>query len=670
MGTLDTYLPQNIRLDRLFEQLNAGVVVHDRNTSILFANKEASRLLNLSVEQINGKVAIDPIWHFVREDQSRLPTEEYPVNKILTGCQQIEKEIYGIQNLETGLINWVEVSGYPEYDDSDQLTQVVVTFVDITSKKKSSDELRILFEITHGVIHTTSLPQLLKLIHQSLQKLMYAENCFFALHDEQKDIFEFPYFVDQHDREFQPVQVVKSCTAYTFRTGEPILMTPTKFNELVMQKEIELVGSPSPSWMGIPLKSSSRTIGVLVLQHYTLENIYNQHHLDFLNSLGSQVANVIERKRAEYDLEKANSLNKATLESTADGILVVDEAGKITSYNSKFLELWHIPEQIVQNRDDKQLLRFVADRLTDPEGFLDKVNCLYQNIQTISTDLIAFKDGRTFERYSQAQLCNGQYMGRVWSFRDITRQVEMLRKLQANEVRLNELNATKDKFFSIIAHDLKSPFNAILGFSNLLTSQLKEKDYQGVEEYAEIIQFSTQKALDLLINLMDWSRAQSGQLNFNPRVLNVAELIDEVIEISKIAATQKLLTITAEIDQTKFFLLDKDMISSVMRNLLSNAIKFTNPGGKIHLTARQTGTELLISIRDSGVGMRENELKKLFRIDENYSVPGTNNERGTGLGLIICKEFIDKHQGRIWAESTPGQGSQFFFSIPSNRFNN
>jgi signal transduction histidine kinase len=536
----------------------------------------------------------------------------------------------------------------------------------ISDHKKSENEMNTLFDIFHGVLITPDLYELLKLIHQSLKKVLYAENCFFALYDKSTGLFSFPYFVDQYDEVFEPLSLSKSCTSYVFRSGNSLIITPARFQQLKEMNEVELVGSASPSWIGVPLKTSSHTIGILVLQHYTEENIYNEHHLKFLDSIGNQVANVIERRRAEKELEISYSLISATLESTADGILVVNKNGKVTNYNNKFVELWQIPQSILSSGKDEELLSFVLNQLVDPEGFLNKVKELYNKNEETSKDFIEFKDGRTFERYSQSQVCNGDCVGRVWSFHDITVQKKTMNALHESESRLRELNATKDKFFSIIAHDLKSPFNGILGFSNILADQIKQKDYENIEEYAEIIQYSSQKAIDLLMNLMDWSRSQSGRMDFNPQRTDIGSLIHDVFELLKTAALQKSILLTKKTDPHIFAILDKEMISSVLRNLISNSIKFSNPGGSIEIKAEIVDKELHVCVSDNGLGMDKNELEKLFRIDESYSRPGTQNEKGTGLGLILCKEFINKHGGRIWAESKPDQGSQFSFTIPVN----
>lgn len=248
---------------------------------------------------------------------------------------------------------------------------------------------------------------------------------------------------------------------------------------------------------------------------------------------------------------------------------------------------------------------------------------------------------------------------------DITERRQAEEELKESEARLRELNATKDKFFSIIAHDLKSPFNSIIGFSNLLTRQIQEKDYNGIGKYATIIQNSSQNAMNLLLNLLEWSRSQVGKMEFYPQHLEMVSLIDDAIRLLEDSAAQKLITIGTELPPVLCIYADKAMIAAILRNLISNAIKFTCEGGEVVISAKQKTDELLITVSDNGVGMSRDAIEKLFRIDQNLTTLGTSKEKGTGLGLILCKEFIEKHGGKIWVDSEEGKGSRFYFTIPT-----
>ena len=230
--------------------------------------------------------------------------------------------------------------------------------------------------------------------------------------------------------------------------------------------------------------------------------------------------------------------------------------------------------------------------------------------------------------------------------------------------QLIQLNKDKDKFFSIITHDLKSPFNSIIGYSEYLIEQISEKNYEKIGEFANIILQSSNRAMDLLMNLMVWAQSQSGKMDFKPKHFNIITLVDEVTLLLNDIAEQKSILIASNLPPVIQVNADKEMISTVLRNLISNAIKFTHPKGKITISAVDKKNELTISVSDTGVGISKEGIDNLFKINEKYSTPGTQNEEGTGLGLILCKEFIEKNNGKIWVESKVGIGTTFYFSLP------
>lgn len=252
-------------------------------------------------------------------------------------------------------------------------------------------------------------------------------------------------------------------------------------------------------------------------------------------------------------------------------------------------------------------------------------------------------------------------------FYDITEHKLLENELLESKKHLTNLNATKDKFFSIIAHDLKSPFNSILGFSNIIEEKIKNKDYKSIKKYAGIIQQASQKTMDLLFNLIEWSRSQTNKTEFNPEFIELGKLINDTIELINYSAQQKLIGISIELPEKVPVFADKAMIETLIRNLISNAIKFTNRGGKIVVAVETKPSECLLSVTDNGVGIKKEVLNKLFRIDKSISTNGTQNETGTGLGLILCKEFVEKHGGKISVKSEFGVGSSFKVILPIDK---
>jgi PAS domain S-box-containing protein len=240
--------------------------------------------------------------------------------------------------------------------------------------------------------------------------------------------------------------------------------------------------------------------------------------------------------------------------------------------------------------------------------------------------------------------------------------VEELQK--ENERRLKELNATKDKFFSIIAHDLMNPFHTLIGFSSLLISQTSKKDLDGVLVSAKLMQDAAGKTRNLLKNLLEWSYTQTGNISFNPENLDLNSIMQEVLGLLQVTAEQKGIEVNIEIPGNGIVYSDKNMLSTILRNLISNAVKYTYSGGRINISAEKNETEWLFKVKDNGLGMPPEVYKNIFEIGAHHSELGTEKEEGSGLGLILCKEFVERHHGKIWVESKLREGSTFSFTIP------
>ncbi|MBN2347256.1 MAG: PAS domain S-box protein [Bacteroidales bacterium] len=230
---------------------------------------------------------------------------------------------------------------------------------------------------------------------------------------------------------------------------------------------------------------------------------------------------------------------------------------------------------------------------------------------------------------------------------------------------LEKLNRTKDKFFSIIAHDLKNPFHAIIGFSEMLSNDFNEMDTQQKLGLIELINMSSESAYNLLENLLQWARTQTDKINYTPDSIDLFDVVKNVIKFHKVSAEKKRIKLRSDIKPNTYAYADMNMINTVVRNLISNAIKFTNNEGNITVFVNELdGKFIEVCVSDSGVGIQKENLEKLFRIDTYYSTSGTSGETGTGLGLIICKEFIEKNGGVLRAESNINKGSTFIFTLP------
>lgn len=242
--------------------------------------------------------------------------------------------------------------------------------------------------------------------------------------------------------------------------------------------------------------------------------------------------------------------------------------------------------------------------------------------------------------------------------------IKQKEEIQSARNELEETNKTKDKFFSIIAHDLKTPFNSMLGFSNLLNKNYENYSPEKQKRFIEIIHTNIESTHKLLENLLIWSRAQQGSIQFTPQNVNLYQLCDEEIELLKLAVDEKSIVMQLNIPQHIEVFGDKYMLSTILRNLISNAVKFSNFNDPIIIQAIKTEDNCTqINVIDHGTGMSSATSSKLFDLTTNTSTEGTKGETGTGLGLIICKEFVEKHHGKIWVESKLHQGSTFSFTI-------
>jgi len=359
----------------------------------------------------------------------------------ISASRQTGKREYRMRRKTTGEYRWMEDLVVPRLDKDGNLIGTFGVARDITERKRTEAERQALLEIMQGLVATKNLQEFLQLIHNSIAKVIYAENFFVVFHNKSSGLFEEVYVVDKYDAAMPPSKLGKSITSYVFRTGEPLSLTQARFDELVARGEVELVGTNFLSWLGAPLKTPSETIGVIVVQNYEDADCYSERDREFLASVGMQISLAIERKQAEDALRSSESSLQAVLQSAADGILAVGSGNEVLYANERFAEIWRIPQAVMASKDDSALLQHVLDQLNDPQSFLKKVQELYKSDEE-SFDTLYFKDGRVFERLSHPLLHGTELRGRVWSFRDITSRKQAEEALAASEAELRALFAS------------------------------------------------------------------------------------------------------------------------------------------------------------------------------------------------------------------------------------
>jgi signal transduction histidine kinase len=268
-----------------------------------------------------------------------------------------------------------------------------------------------------------------------------------------------------------------------------------------------------------------------------------------------------------------------------------------------------------------------------------------------------------------ADMIKGYELGAVDYITKPVTGIELLTRVKTHldfkeaKEKLKEEMVARDKFFSIISHDLHSSFGIILSFVQLLANNRNNLTDQEIDEFLGDIESTTKNSLELLENLLEWARTQSGGIRFNPVKLNLGKLVQEILKSAGDIAGNKKIQITSTVN-SQSIVADRNMLLLIIRNLVSNAIKFTPVGGQISIFSDMVDSSIKISVADNGVGIDQNKIEQLFSIDHKVSTPGTQNELGNGLGLILCQEFIQQHGGEIGIDSSPEKGTTVWFTLP------
>jgi len=371
---------------------------------------------------------------------------------------------------------------------------------------------------------------------------------------------------------------------------------------------------------------------------------------------------ITEQKLLEVTLMHSEEKYRKIFNNDIDAICLFDiETKQILDVNNAYLKMYGYTRE--------EALQLTTNEITVEQDKID--NAIGQ--ETKEGDILVpernhrKKDGTIF----QVELSGGTF---VWNgttvmfaiARDITERKKAEIQIQKQNHQLLELNATKDKFFSIIAHDLKSPFNSLLGFSELLVEHFDEYDREKIKRFVDNIYTVSNQTFKLLENLLDWSRLQQGLIEPTLQLHNLKTIVNDINLLNSQIAKAKNICLQNNIGEDQSVFCDIDMTKTVLRNLISNAIKYTFQNGIITINSTDYTTHLEIRITDNGVGIPAETIGNLFRLDKNVSTRGTADEKGTGLGLLLCKELIEKQHGKIWVESELEKGSIFFIMLPNN----
>jgi PAS domain S-box-containing protein len=641
------------RLRTLFENAIEGIFQTTAEGRYLSANPALARLFGYSspadmmgsIENIGNQLYADP-WR--REEFKRIMEEQDHV-------EGFEYELIR----RDGKRVWINENAHAVRDEQDKLLYYEGTVEDITERKRAETERQASMEIIRSVSMTDNLDDLLRGIHAALKKVLYAENCFVALHEPATDMFHFPFLADQFDTAPPPQRVGQSCTAYVFRTGKAMLIPQLVFDRLVEQGKVELVGTPSPSWLGVPLRSPSATIGVLVVQHYQDPGAYTQRDLEFLSSVGGQIALAIERKRHEVALRESEARLRVLIEQLPAILWTIDKNLRFTSAMGAGLTRVGLHANEIVG---KTLSDFFE---TSDANFLPITSHRRAVMGEPNTFHMEWRNGSYACHAEPLRNENGRCEGAICMALDVSD-----RKKLEEQLRQAQKMEAVGRLAGGIAHDFNNLLMVIQGHAELLTDRMKPGE--SLRRNAEQIQEASQRATSLTRQLLAFSRKQM----LAPVVLNVQAVVSDMGKILRRLIGEDVELVTVNAPDLKRVKADRSQIEQVIMNLAVNARDAMPRGGKLTIESANVefdnsysrapmvlmpGRYVMLAVTDNGCGMDADTQAHIFEPFYTTKEKG----KGTGLGLATVYGIVKQSGGYVWVYSEIGKGTTFKIYLPS-----
>jgi PAS domain S-box-containing protein len=370
------------------------------------------------------------------------------------------------------------------------------------------------------------------------------------------------------------------------------------------------------------------------------------------------------RKNIETALLESEARLNSIINSIPNPVFYKDTEGRYQMCNRAFEEYLGLPSEKIIGATvfdvapvELAKIYYESDKKMYENGISETYEAKVKYADGTLRDILFYK--------SPVNGADGMVVGLVGVMLDITESKKLYSKLEGYTEELKELNATKDRFLSLLSHDLRNPFHALIGFSEMIMNYAEEFDTDQIKEFGRLMNDSAVKGHSLLENLLEWSRTKTGRMPFRPETVDLASSIRETIVFFAKNISDKRISTVIEVSDNIKVTADRNMLNAVLRNLISNAVKFTPEAGKIQISSRRSGSSIETAVSDSGIGIKPEDIEKLFSLDSKLSTPGTAGEKSTGLGLVLCGEFIEKCGGTIRVESVHGAGSVFYFTLPA-----
>ena len=640
---------------RLFEGAVEGFFESTPEGRFVTVNPAMARIAGYSsaaemvreIHDIGKQLYVDPV---TRDDLKRGLEEK----GILEGfeCPLLRKD---------GSMIWISMNVRAIRDSSGKIVSHDGTAEDITDRKRSELIRQVTTEIIHAVSVTDNLDALLRLIHASLGKVLDAGNCFVALCEASTGKFHFPFFVDRYDAAPAPDKMEdldRSCTSYVFRTGQAMLISQDRFDQLASKGEVELVGTPCPSWLGVPLRTPAETIGVLVVQNYERENVYTSRDLEFLSSVGGQIALAIERKRSEERVRESEARLRLLVEQLPAVLWTVDRNLRFTSaVGSGLARLGLKPNQLVG--------MFLSDYFeTRDQSFTP----IAAHLRAVAGDPVTFpvewKKGSYACHVEPLRDAAGEVQGAICMALDVTD-----RKQLEEQFRQAQKMEAVGRLAGGIAHDFNNLLMVIQGYADLLADRLPVGE--SLHRNAEQIQTAAQRAAALTQQLLAFSRKQI----LAPKVLNVHSVVADMEKMLQRLIGEDIELETSSKPDLWLVKADRSQIEQVVMNLAVNARDAMPKGGRLTIETANVefdssvshspavvapGKYVMLAVTDNGCGM---DTKTQTHIFEPFFTTKEKG-KGTGLGLATVYGVVKQSGGYVWVYSEPGHGTTFKIYLP------
>ncbi len=621
--------------------------------TILYASAGFTRVLGYCPDELQGR----PMSSLVHPGDQELAQEQL---KELAGAPGVTITERCRLLVKGGGWRWFEGTARNRLNEPG-VAGIVASYLDVSALQRMESERQVISEVVQALNQTSNLDQLLQRIHQALKKVLYAENCFVALHAPEEDTFSFPFFADRFDSAPPPQRIDRSCTAFVFRTGCAMLIPQSEFDQLAARGDVELVGSPSPAWLGVPLKTPTATIGVLVVQHYENENAYDMRDLEFLDSVGGHIALAIERRRAEDALRRSESIFRLLFSHTPLPTWVIDqETLRFLQVNEATIRLYgYTAEEFEKLNTFDIVAPEEAERLRNHFGQSPMQG------RYVGTWKHRKKDGQKIDvEIISHEFVHGGHRVRLVVAQDITERHQLEEQLR----QAQKMEAV-GRLAGGVAHDFNNLLMVIKGHTEMLLNASSPGDQ--ISRKIGQIDRAADRAASLTRQLLAFSRMQVLQ----PRAMNLNGVVEEMGKLIPRLIGEDIELVIRTFPDLGTIRADASQMEQVIMNLAVNARDAMPGGGKLRIETSnaeldrsynashpvvQPGRYVLLVVTDTGTGMDPETQAHIFEPFFTTKEQG----KGTGLGLATVYGVVKQSGGFIWVYSEIGKGTCFKIYLP------